>query len=421
MSRRKGKKIHRRGPNVFNKHNRRKAILKKIGLGILALMIIPAGFFSAKLILENDSRPAETSSSTKTTISSNSTSPSTTTTTGNTSVTPGDIGSLRAFYIKVSALTDQGNLDSVLGQAADAGFNAVVFDLKDEKGVLHYKSATQLADKSKAASDNAVALDDLKAINRRIKDKGFIAIPRIYAFRDPLSPFNLPSAKIKLDEYPSYTWLDNSKEKGGKPWLNPYAPDAHRYIIGLAEELADSGFSAVIIDGVQFPNQTSRAFYGDSELTSLSHIEVLKRFVRDLNTAVGDHCKVIQAMPGLSAFGDGTEPFGGNPVTLGADTIAPVLMPSTLGKKLKAGETTLTNPSGSPYDAVKLAAGQISLRLELMEKDGRPDIMPWLQAKDYNADQVNGQIKAVTEALGDKASFILYHPNGAYDFDSIKG
>ncbi len=56
-----------------------------------------------------------------------------------------------------------------------------------------------------------------------------------------------------------------------------------------------------------------------------------------------------------------------------------------------------------------------------MEKDGRPDIMPWLQAKDYNADQVNGQIKAVTEALGDKASFILYHPNGAYDFDSIKG
>lgn len=58
MSYRKGRKIRRRGPSVFSRSRRRKAILKKIGTYLLALLLIPAGFFSAKFILENFRKPA---------------------------------------------------------------------------------------------------------------------------------------------------------------------------------------------------------------------------------------------------------------------------------------------------------------------------------------------------------------------------
>jgi hypothetical protein len=91
-------------------------------------------------------------------------------------------------------------------------------------------------------------------------------------------------------------------------------------------------------------------------------------------------------------------------------------MPSTLGSRLKAGDNLLVNPALVPYDAVKLAAGQISLRLELMPESERPALMPWLQSYDYSVSQIEEQINAATETLGDDASYILYNPDGNYRF-----
>lgn len=414
----KGRKLHRRGPSVFHRNTRRKAILKNIGLTFLALLIIPAGFFAAKFMIEDSPKnPVEHSSA----VDTGSTTQTTKVTTpAKTNPGKGDAvasGSMRAFYLPVKKMNPPEALDTILDNASAAGFNAVLFDLKGEDGVLRYKSETELAKQARSIDDGALTKQELKDLLQKLESKGFAAVPRLFAFRDPFAPIHISSAKITLEKYPTYTWLDNSREKGGKPWLNPYAPDAHSYIIGLAEELKDVGFSAILLDGVQFPNQTSQAGYGNSALRSLSKLEVLKKFVGDLKTAVGNGCRVIQSMPGLSAFKDGTEPFGGNPVTFGAQTVAPVLMPSTLGSKLKVGETTLKNPASNPYEAVKLAAGQVVLRLKLMEK--QPDMMPWLQAYDNNAQQINEQIKAVKETIGNGASFILYHPNGSYDFGSI--
>ncbi|MDD3692502.1 MAG: putative glycoside hydrolase [Oscillospiraceae bacterium] len=413
-SRNKRRKIRRRS-NVFSRNTRRKDILKVIGLAVLAAAIVFSGFFAAKFINEGSLPVSDPSSESSMTNSDTTRQPTKTTETKPKG--SDNTKSLRAFYLPVLNLETN---DSLFDDAADAGFNAVVFDLKSEDGILYYQSTTELSEKSKAIADNALTLNQLSSLKKQLQDKGFTPIPRLYAFRDPISPSNIPSAKILLKDYPGYTWLDNSREKGGKPWLNPYAPDAHSYIIGLAEELSGIGFSKIILDGVQFPNQTSRAYYGESDLISLSKQEVLKKFINDIKTAVGSNCEIIHSMPGLPVFKDGTEPFGGNPVTLGADVIAPQLLPSMLGKSLKAGETTLGDPSSNPSDAVELAAGQVKLRLELIDETQRPSVMPWLQAFDYTAEQINGQISATTKILGNNAPYILYNPDGVYDFKEIK-
>lgn len=295
MSYRKGRKIRRRGPSVFSRSGRRKAMLKKIGTYLLALLLIPAGFFSAKFILENFRKPAPPSSSTVSTITTSAP----TSTTNPPPADPADSGgTLRAIYIPISKLANPETVDTLLNSASSAGFNAVVFDLKSADGVLHYQSSTPFAQQAKAADQNALTADQLKSLINRLKGKGFAAIPRVFAFRDPLSPRNLPTAKITLEKYPTYTWLDNSKEKGGKPWLNPYAPDAHSYIRGIVLELEQTGFSTIMLDGVQFPDQTSQAYYGTSELTSLSKLNVLKKFVGDIKSSLKENTRLILTMPG---------------------------------------------------------------------------------------------------------------------------
>ncbi|HPU58259.1 MAG TPA: hypothetical protein PLG48_01940, partial [Candidatus Avimonas sp.] len=59
---------------------------------------------------------------------------------------------------------------------------------------------------------------------------------------------------------------------------------------------------------------------------------------------------------------------------------------------------------------------QVSLRLELMNENERPVLMPWLQGYDYTPAQVKEQINAVAETLGQDSSFILYNSEGNYDF-----
>ena len=87
------------------------------------------------------------------------------------------------FYLPVSALSDSSALDSLLEQAARAGFNAAVFDLKDETGILHYASATELAGAGEQCRPDALSLSELKELAQRMRDKELLP-PRLFAFKD---------------------------------------------------------------------------------------------------------------------------------------------------------------------------------------------------------------------------------------------
>lgn len=411
-------KIHRKSPSLFRKRRR---VLKTIGTILVAAVLVTGGYFGAAYLFDQARLATETSSAGVSDASADST-PAPTSTPGSdvsddVSDTPDPTPTAqvtRAVYVPLATLRDRAALDDLITQAERCGMNAVLFDLKDETGVLWYASATPLARQSQAAADNALTTAELRELLTYVKDKGFTAIARLYAFRDHTAPHTLPEAKIGLEGQPGWTWLDNSFDQGGKPWLNPYAPQAHEYLTAMATELAGLGLPAILLDGVQFPFQTSQAYYGTSELTSLSWPEVLSRFVADFTQAAGDDCVVMQSMPGLSVIGDQTEPFGGNPATFGAAVIAPVLMPSTLGSRLSADGTTLTDLTAQPYETMHLAANQVQLRLALMAEADRPEVMPWIQAEGYEPAQIEQQIQALTEVYGADASYIVYDPAGAY-------
>ncbi len=413
-----GRKI-RRGRHSFSR--RRRFPFKAVGMVLLCCLLVVGGIFSAKFLFDHltttPTNPSGTSSSPSDTSEPDTSVPDETSDDGMAGVPT--LQTVRAFYLPTAAMANRTSLDTQLDAAKSAGFNGVVFDVKDISGNLYYVSETAGAVTAQNAVETAMTKAELQDLFAHLKEKGFLAMPRLYAFQDPTAARKMPEARVLLKGDPGYMWLDNTLAKGGKPWLNPYSPEAHTYLIDLAKEVSSLGAPVLLLDSVQFPNQTAQASYGTTTLSGLSKRDVLQKFVTDLSAAVGG-CETVVCAPGLATFSDSTAAFGGNPLTFGAGTVSPLLMPAFLGNKLTVGSETLISPQNHPYEAVTMAYSQIHTRVQLMDTASQPALLPFLQAYDYSSAQIEEQIRALQTLEGNDTPFVLYNPTGAYDFAALQ-
>lgn len=203
----------------------------------------------------------------------------------------------------------------------------MVFDLKDDKGCLHYASAVEQGaavlrtQASRLAADQVLPMETLLAAAAHLREKGFEPVPRLYAFKDQVAPYALANVKIGVEGSPASVWHDANPSKGGVPWMNPCSTDAHRYMSALAGELKTAGFSLVLLDGVQFPDREYSADYGSSELAGLPRGQVLSRFVGGIRDILGDG--LILGMPGLGGDGGCDETVWGQSAGIGRPECRP--------------------------------------------------------------------------------------------------
>lgn len=408
----------RRRNRVF----RRRHVGRVIGKICLWLLVIPVaigGYYLADyLVNRTPSSPADTPADSPAVVTEPSAAPTTAPTeeptAGSDGVRPAD---LRAIYLPPAALRDLAARGDTLTAASAAGYNAVIVDLKDADGALWYASATELAVAAGAAREDALTLEELRAVATTLRESYHLTlVPRLFAFRDNTAPRNLETARVTVAGEPSTCWFDASPSAGGRRWLNPYAADARRYITSLASELTGAGFPLLMLDGVQFPDREVRAYYGDAEQTALSRSAILTQFVSEMNEAVGSNGWLL-CETALAAVGEKTTVYGGNPVTYGAPAVAPWTLPSQLGSKLTLGGETIASPASQPYEALSLLLAQLQARLQLMDAAAvHPVVVPWLQADDCTPAQIADQQRAVTERFGERAPYILYSASGQYAF-----
>lgn len=404
-------------------HKRNTKPLKVLGYGLAAVALVAAGILVARWAMTGgitvapgaSASPSGSSDAPAETTQGGETDP----TTSSTQPTQSDIdnpdevtaGNLRAVYIPVSLLSDSGGLDALLDQAKAAGFNGVVFDLKDDRGCLQYASTVEQAEavlqtqESRLSVTPSLTKEALAAAALQIREKGLVPVPRLYAFKDQVAPYALASVKIGVQGSTNTVWHDASLSKGGKPWMNPCSSEAHRYMVSLASELKAMGFELLMVDGVQFPDREYSADYGSSDLADLPRSQVLSNFIASMKEAVGDG--LITNLPALAVVGDGTKPFGGNPLTFGSPSVAPMVYASQWSGSLTIASQTVENPAANPYETAKLLLDQIHLRLQLMEETQRPEVLPFIgSAEEY---------RALTEVFGENAPFVLYQ-EGTPDF-----
>lgn len=403
-------KLHRGRRSVFRKRNPAPRIIGGI---LAAVAVVAIGFFGAKWMTEHPVTAPDDSSAP--TVSAPDTSAPADVPADSTP-TPPTADTVRGFYLPFSALTGD-SLTTTLATAKEAGFTAVLFDLKDAQGQLYYRFSCADAVQVNSFTPDALTADQLTALFSRIREAGLLPIPRLYAFQDDAGAKALASARITPKGNPGWVWYDGNPQNGAKAWLNPYSDEAHAYIGALALELQSAGAGAVMLEGVQFPRYTNSADFG-TDHTDLKPDEVLALFVQRIREQLneGKECPLLLGCSAESALalGTATQVYGGNPLTFAPTMASPLLLPSRLPATIKVGDTEVQNTPDTLQQTVQTLVNQMILRIKVLGQNQQPTLVPILQAAEYTPQQVQQEIAGCI--AGGAENYILYHPNGQYDF-----
>jgi len=336
-----------------------------------------------------------------------------------------------AVYLPPELLADAGTLDAALASLKDKGVDGVIFDLKDEDGLVRYRSELELVESNRAQAEDAY---DLGQTMGRIRRAGMIPVGRIYAFKDHTATAHMYESAVKYMDSP-VNWIDDSKANGGKAWLNPNDRDAQDYIIALVEEAAESGLGSILLDGVQFPEGVSLhlATYGNTG--TLDKSAILAGFLtRARGAGENGGSQVAATVNLISAAGLSNVRYGedvGKIVSAAGCAVVEV-MPEQFGNGVTSDTLTLSAPVQDPYNTVSqaLEVSKAALLLASDEDDDeeeQPREKPLLAAvvqaytsqslsesanKTYGPQEVKAQVRAVQEA-GIQNIFYL-DPAGEY-------
>ena len=314
-----------------------------------------------------------------------------------------------------SILLDSAQRAAFIQSCSANGINAIFFDLKNDKGVLTYRSS--LGQVAELGSQGTSAVD-LAQVTNEMKAAGITPVGRIYAFKDPLA------ASVHLESAVHYqgtewAWLDNSAAMGGKAWLNPVNEYAKSYISDLAAESVGKGVERVILDCVQFPSGYSleMADYGQP-LTEESKSTVLSDFIVQVDRRVreaGGEAAVYLSVPALLGASDGQ--YGADPFQLTSCGVVLGTMPASFGNAYSSGELVLEAPALDPSTTVRAALSvcQDKLRTDevtVLLQSYTSGVLSSLKNKTYTREDVRAQIQAAQESGCE--SYFLFSPDGNY-------
>ncbi len=150
--------------------------------------------------------------------------------------------------IYVTATTMQiSRLDRLVTALRQVGGNTVVFDAKDEDGIVSYRSSVPLVRQIDA--DREGPIRDLKAKVMALHERGIHVAGRICLFHDPILARKRPDLALKTRAGKPFP------EKGRPAWSDPNLPAVQAYNLDLARELADAGVDEIQFDYIRYPAQ----------------------------------------------------------------------------------------------------------------------------------------------------------------------
>ena len=325
-----------------------------------------------------------------------------------------------AAYLPPEVVGDPVRLESALESLSAKGIAGVVFDLKDADGLVRYRSSLELVEENRAQAEGAW---DLPEVLARVREAGLVPVGRIYAFRDHTATAHMYDSAVKYMDS-EVNWIDDSRDNGGRSWLNPNDGKAQDYVIAIAREAAEAGLPALVLDGVQFPEGVSLhlATYGTAGEPDKSAILAgfLTRARGEVEAAGG---RIAVTVNLLSAAGLSDVRYGEDVSALVSAAGGAVVeaMPEQFGNGVTSEELTLTAPALDPYGTLSQAFAACGEALSLEE--GEAVMAAMVQAytssalepavnKTYGPEEIRDQVRAVTEAgIG---NILYYHPQGDY-------
>ncbi|NLX87631.1 MAG: putative glycoside hydrolase [Clostridiales bacterium] len=279
--------------------------------------------------------------------------------------------------------------------------NAMVIDVKNDDGLVTYKTRNEMA--LSVGANRIVQIKDIEKRMADLKKNGVYAIARIVAFKDTRAASSRPDLAIKTKS--GTVWRDNK----GNAWLNPYNRESWEYILDVAKEAVEYGFDEIQFDYVRFPTDGNRKLidYGEAKEKE-SMAEAIAAFMKYATEVLNDKGVFVSA----DIFGQVTtnkDDMGLGQqledLTVSTNILCPMVYPS----HYYPGVYGVSYPDFEPYKIVYTSISTAVKRMEAVDhKGGKAILRPWLQdftasyLKDgyqvYGRKQVREQIQATYDS-----------------------
>ena len=312
----------------------------------------------------------------------------------------------KALYLTVYGIGSKKLREGALALVDAGAANALVIDIKGDRGFIPYPSALPLANSDGARK--VTTIPDLAGLIKSLHEKGIYTIARIVTFKDQPLATARPDLAIKLANGALY----HDREK--LAWTDPFQPEVRAYNIGVAIEAARAGFDEIQFDYVRFPDSPSRLRFA-GPANQRGRLEAISGFLAEARRELTPY-NIYLAVDIFgyvcwnlddTGIGQRLEEIAPN-----VDYLSPMLYPSGF----QFGIPGYRNPVSHSYEIVRQSLEQARQRLKVSPLRFRP----WLQAfKDYafdhrlfNADEVAAQIRAAKDFGSD--GWMLWNPHNVY-------
>ncbi|MFO1088150.1 MAG: putative glycoside hydrolase [Hyphomicrobiales bacterium] len=281
---------------------------------------------------------------------------------------------LKRFDAKALYLSSYGATSTVLSKGAldvlsAARMNALVIDVKTDRGLVPRDSTSKLA--AEIGSNQGSPIKDLPALVKRYKDQGIYVIARIVTFKDNVLAGKHPEWAVRTKGGKVY------KDRESLMWVDPFRTEAWDYNVAIAVEAAKAGVDEVQFDYVRFPDAVGMAYSG--EWSQAGRVGAIKGFLEKARSALAEYNVFLSAdLFGYVAWNTNDTLIGQRIEDLAPvlDYISPMLYPSGFQFGIPGHRNPVAAPYAIIYDSLTRAK----------ERTGLPSrrFRPWLQVfKDY--------------------------------------
>ncbi|MCM3609328.1 putative glycoside hydrolase [Cupriavidus pauculus] len=319
----------------------------------------------------------------------------------------------KAVYLSVFGVSNTKIREDVLALQGATAINALVIDIKGDRGLTPYDSAARRTLGAETdESERPPRVADFPGLISQLHARGFYLIARIVVFKD--DPLAAAHPEWAVKDANGAEWRDREKLR----WIDPTVRAAWSHPLDIAEEAARLGFDEVQFDYLRFPDAAGLRFSAPN--TQPNRVAAITGFLVAARGRLRPYNVFLSAdIFGYvcwnlddTAIGQQIETFN---TTL--DYISPMLYPSAFTWGLP-GCNRPTEHSG------EIVARSLA---EAKRRTGLPGIRfrPWLQAfrdyafdkREFDANEIRAQVDAADTAGTD--GWMLWNPRNRYAPDDL--
>jgi hypothetical protein len=276
---------------------------------------------------------------------------------------------VKALYLTVYGIASKKLRTAALETIAANHMNALVIDVKGDRGIIPFKVDIPLA--QEIGAQKLILIKDMPAMVASLKKRGLYLIARIVVFKDDPLAAARPQWAVKTKS--GGVFRDREKLR----WVDPFRREVWDYNIAIAKAAAKLGFDEIQFDYVRCPDKKGLVFSQPSNQDTRT--AAITGFLEAAHRALAPYNVMVSAdIFGYVCWNLDDTGIGQkiSEAVKAVDVVSPMLYPSGY----QWGIPHYRNPVQHPYEIVYLSLKRAQERTDVNPLRFRP----WLQAfRDY--------------------------------------